>query len=334
MGSWIPTPGACRRWRNYHKLTVPKLCDRTRVRGRKQVSERTVRKLESKDPQKYLQDGIIRALAKAFSSDGVLCDPQFLGTWQSDDGTLERRNEELIDPTLAPAAPRRPRATPVPKMRTRGVPAAINDAEPTALEVQRRLTANAEIERTIALHAMTVAVRNARHPLVGLDWLKEFETSYAEYEGRTFAVAGQVLDTRPIPPRAVGILNAESGRGAAYFKVGRIARGTDADGTTHQVEVYPTVFAPRGEHGKQLVTAHKEKRLVTVLARLVVAERKVGSTREDTWEGFIWYEIGRPNPRPYALVVDEVMVGDIFPRAVRVGEKRPAILAPGGIPVD
>lgn len=314
---WIPKPGALRRWRDFRRLTVPELCKRTRNKqGRHGVTERTVRLLESKKPQGSMQDSTVSALVKALSdaTAGIVCHPEFLATWQNSDGTMESTAANLIDPTL-PAAP----APTKPSVAAKTIelkPVVVR--EPSGLEIQRPLTSNAEIERAIGRHADTVTLRSGTFPVVGCDWLHELETQYADHLDRTFAITGDVRDTRPIPARAVAVLGAESGRGAAYVKIGRIATGRDSQGQNHKVDVWPTVFAPRGEHGKALLRAHKENRRVTVLVHIVIAERKVGATRDETWEGFFWYEKGKPSPKPWAFVADEVIIGDHFPQTATV----------------
>ena len=366
MPPWIPKPGALRRWRDFRRLTVPDLCKRTRNKnGRHGVNERTVRKLESKKPYKTIQDATVGALVKALTDEGagIVCRPEFLAWWRNSDGTIAPGDPKWIDPTLSAAVAVSPTApikrkspatastsvTPAPvdteiarqfkaalKRRPRGAPQApvSVESEPSGLELQRPLTSNAEVERAIGRHADVVTLPTGTYPLVGCDWLHELETQYAEYVGKTFAVVGLVRDTRPIPQRAVTVLNAESGRGATYVKIGRIASGRDSHGGSHHIDVWPTVFAPKGEHGKALLAAHREKLLVTVLVRIVIAERKVGATRDDTWEGFFWYEKGKPSPKPWAFVSDEVITGEVFVQPSRSGGKRRPVFAPGGIQIE
>jgi hypothetical protein len=67
--------------------------------------------------------------------------------------------------------------------------------------------------------------------------------------------------------------------------------------------VFPTVFAPKGEHGKQLMRCHREAVEVMLRVHLVVAERN-GLAGDERWEGFIFFETGKPKPRSWAFVVD------------------------------
>jgi hypothetical protein len=132
------------------------------------------------------------------------------------------------------------------------------------------------------------------------------DAPYAEHVGHVLAVAGGPDDARPIPARAARIVRAESGRGAACFKLTRHVQGVDAAGRPHGVHVYATVFAARGEHGKRLMHCHKRGEPVTVLVRVVVAEAKKGDTPDERWEGFFIFEPGKPSPKPWAFVVEEV----------------------------
>jgi len=128
-------------------------------------------------------------------------------------------------------------------------------------------------------------------------------------------------------------LDAELGRGAGCFKVERTVAGIDEDGNEVSVPVFPTVFAPKGDHGKRLMSLHRDRVPVTVLVHLTVSERN-GLKGEDRWEGYISFEAGKPKPRSWAFVVDEVIAGEGAGAAVkRKPGKRSPVFAPGGVAV-
>jgi hypothetical protein len=193
------------------------------------------------------------------------------------------------------------------------------------------LTANAEIERAIGRHRDTVTLPSGSYPLVGVDWMQEIEGRYAEFLDQTFAACGLITDQRPIPTKAAVRLDAEQGRGAGCFKIERTATGTDANGNRQSVSVFPTVFAPKGDHGKQLMTCHRERVPVTVLRHLKVDERN-GLKGEDRWEGYFSFEAGKPKPRSWAFVVDEVIVEN-GTQERKKQKKRAPIMAPGDIQI-
>lgn len=319
MGAWIPIPGALRRWREFRRMTQRQLSAAT---GRAGVKERTIRKMESNDPQETAEDDTIRGLAKALCDreKQIVCHPEFLARWLNSNGTFDVF--DVSDPTLAPAPP------PAVAANTGSVVVS-GDIEPK----RRKLTANAEVERAIGRHRDLVTLPSGTFPLIGVDWMQEIEGRYAEFVGQTFATCGLITDQRPIPAKAAMRLGAEQGRGAGCFKIERTASGVDKDGSPCSVPVFPTVFAPKGEHGKQLMNAHRERTPVTVLVHLRVSERN-GLKGEDRWEGYISFEAGKPKPRSWAFVVDDVIAGDTRAAEKKVAKKKSKKPVPQSAPSD
>jgi hypothetical protein len=317
--SWVPKPDALRRWREFRQMTAKELIAATR----NGVKERTIRQLESKQPQKTVEDLTVRALAKALCepAKGIVCHPEFLAWWRERNGTLRDADPKLIDPSLATAPKTAPLVVEEPP------------ADPSPAAKRRALTTNAERERNIGRHRDTVKLSSGDYPLVGCDWLQEIEHQFAEYVGQTFAIAGLVSDQRVIPAKAADRLKADVGRGAAYFKIVRKASGTDDDGLTDAVTLFPTVFAIRGEHGKALSRCLKDKVPVTVLVHIVTTERKV-EPGGDRWEGYFVFEVGRPTPKLWAFVVDEVHVDEPAAQPTSKRKRAAAQLAPGGVPLE
>jgi hypothetical protein len=198
---------------------------------------------------------------------------------------------------------------------------------------RRALTTNAERERNIGRHRDVVELPSGTYPLIGCDWLQELENQFADHAGKTFAVAGMVGDQKPIPAKAAAVLDADVGRGAAYFKIVRTASGIGPDEQQDSVPLFPTVFATRGEHGKTLSRCLKEKLPVTVLVHIVTTQRKVESSA-DRWEGFFFFEVGRPSPKLWALVVDEVIVAEEAELVTKPKRRQVALAAPGGVPLE
>jgi hypothetical protein len=312
--AWVPKRGAVARWRVFHRMTTVELV--TATKGL--VKDRTIRELESNQPRPTMNDETVRALSKAFTRDGIICHPEFLASWRRDDGTLQEPDPDLVDPTLP---------------RSKAPPPDESDAPTSAAAKRRALTMNAERERNIGRHRDTVELPSGKYPLIGCDWLQELENQFADHIGQTFAVAGAVTDQRAIPSKAAAILQADTGRGAAQFKIVRKASGEDPDGQPDSVPLFPTVFAIRGEHGKALSRCLKEKLPVTVLVHIVTTKRKV-EPGADRWEGFFFFEVGRPTPKLWALIVDSVIVAEETELAKKPKRKPVGLAAPGGVPLE
>jgi hypothetical protein len=253
------------------------------------LSLRAIREyLRTAPKDRTATDKTVKSLAGALSSKEVQCRPAYLAAWENSDGSIV--TTDASDPTLKrPSSAQKPEAH--------------EPAGPT----KQKLTLRAETERELGLHDQTIEVAGRALPLVGCDWIERIEMEYEEYGGKQFALQGLIDDRRNIAAVAVPILDAEDGRGAAQFLIKRSATGVSSDGTEKSVPIYPTIFASKGEHGKELYRCLKEKVPVIVRAKLAIVKKRPATATEARFEGFFHFESGRPKPRPWAFVVEEVV---------------------------
>lgn len=302
---WVPKEGALRRWRDFRQLTLKQLAQKSKV------SERTIRHIESAAHKESVRGYIMERLAAGLSDPSsrnaerekarVVCKPGYLAWWRKTDGTFEDLAGD--DPTWkGKRKPKPPKA-----VRTATDPEP-DEAVETSGPKKRTITERAEIERSVNLHAVMVPIEGGSYPLVGADRLQELDVAYADPDNaqQTFLLAGLIEDYAAIPVRAVGVLSADRGKGAAYFKVSRKIEGRDSEGFDRQAKFYVTAFAAKGEHGKELIRRHKARQPAVILARIFVGEPRKGETPAEDWKGFFIFET-RPTPKSWAFVVDRVL---------------------------
>src|SRR5262249_58940535 len=88
--------------------------------------------------------------------------------------------------------------------------------------------------------------------------VKECTTAFAHYAGKRFAVEGIVTETDYIPTLAAKTLGANPGEGARCRIDRDVVKG---------LPVYVTTFAPKPEHTRFLLDAHKNEKTVTLIVR-------------------------------------------------------------------
>ncbi len=125
--------------------------------------------------------------------------------------------------------------------------------------------------------------------MLGFDRLYEVDTAFAAHERTRFAVEGAVTEHRAIPRYVEPILDVQSGVGAQFLIVRKVAREP----------LYVSVFTRSVEHTRGLIEAERAGRPVAVIARVVVARPR------GEWKGFFIFE-KQPKPHPWALLVDEL----------------------------
>jgi transcriptional regulator with XRE-family HTH domain len=220
--------------------------------SRSGVSDRQIRAIESSRPPATIQLRTLRDLCGALK-----CEREDIAKW------IE-------------AEPRAPKEV-----------AAVADKLPPASTLARR----AALERKARIRARTVqSADGSSVEIVGFDRLYELQAAFGEHEGRRWAVEGKIAEHRGLPPYVEPILDVQTGIGAQFLVVRKVAREP----------LYVSVFTRSVEHTRRLIEAERQSQSICALARVVVARPK------GEWKGFFIFE-KRPKPHPWALVVDELV---------------------------
>jgi hypothetical protein len=94
-----------------------------------------------------------------------------------------------------------------------------------------------------------------------------------------------------IPTPAARVLGAKPGEGARCRIDRDVIKG---------LPVYVTVFAPRPDHTRYLLDAHRNEQWVTLIVRVLVRPE------DGDWKGFLLFE-KRSIARPWVLVVEDIV---------------------------
>src|SRR5262249_47451015 len=127
--------------------------------------------------------------------------------------------------------------------------------------------------------------------VVGNVIIKECMTAFARYAGTRFVVQGVITHMEFAEPAAARVLGIELHSIARC----RVDRESAAD-----LPVCVTVFRPKSEHTSLLLDAHENKKMVTLIVRVVVKPDEGG------WKGFLIFE-ENPVPRPWIFVVEDIV---------------------------
>jgi transcriptional regulator with XRE-family HTH domain len=249
---WKPNGRALRALREKRGWTLDELASKSGV------SDRQIRAIESPNPPATIQMRTIRDLSGALK-----CEREAIADW------VDAR------PTGAPA-----HAAPE-----------VASKLPPASTLARRAAA----ERKAKIRPRHVAAADgAAVEVLGFDRLYEVDAAFAAFSengGARFAVEGTVAEHRAIPRYVEPVLDVQSGVGAQFLIVRKVAREP----------LYVSVFTRSVEHTRRLIEAERAGQPVVVIARVAVARPR------GEWKGFFIFE-KQPKPHPWALVVDEVAI--------------------------
>jgi hypothetical protein len=106
-------------------------------------------------------------------------------------------------------------------------------------------TKQAQRETTLGLDKPWIEISGRRYQVLSFTRTKKIEFSHDCMRDDEYAVCGRVRHFEPIPADAAAVLEAEVGRGAAYFRIRREVPGLGPQGGSEFL--HTTVFAPSGK---------------------------------------------------------------------------------------